>query len=267
MRIRNQFSEKIYWRAFKGDDTAYVVGLNQGSIDPNQVGSWRDDSFSDIKIEVKTGDIVFSKEVLVRAGQKFSMKDDLILTSDRNLIVAAASFENAKDSPPVKIVDVQFVDTRGTNKPMNREVTSTLQNTYTATQALLDTHSHTQTWTAGGKVGGLIGKKDEGNVSGEVSVQFQDAVVDSLQKSYTEQISSVWSKTVKDSFSFDSGFIYAIEVIWLVTQVEGSVSYFGQRTLYTVVKSANGSLTRPTAYKTVEEMPPDIKAKFQAFSA
>ncbi|HLK67927.1 MAG TPA: hypothetical protein VKU19_31055 [Bryobacteraceae bacterium] len=81
MRITNQYKEKVFWRAFKGDDTAYVVGLKEGSIDPGKTDNWVDDSFPEIKLEAKTGQNLFATKVLAPAGRRFKMTDDLMVTA------------------------------------------------------------------------------------------------------------------------------------------------------------------------------------------
>ena len=78
MRIQNNYGEKVYWRAFKGDDTVYVVGLHQGEIDAGKSDSWRNDSFANIKVEVKTGDIVFSKAVLAWPDFQYAGRPDRV---------------------------------------------------------------------------------------------------------------------------------------------------------------------------------------------
>jgi phosphoribosyl-AMP cyclohydrolase len=67
-----------------------------------------------------------------------------------------------------------YVDSRGFNQKVTREVTSALQNTLTTSQGLQLSREHSQTWTAGGKLGGMLGEKDVKQVNAEVSVQFED---------------------------------------------------------------------------------------------
>jgi hypothetical protein len=263
MKIKNQSGNKIFWRVFKGDDTVYVIGLAEGTIDGGGTGSWRDDSFSEVKVEIKDGKSVFDKQ-LVRAGRKFNMTDDLVFDGS-NLDIAKINQEGPTTARSATLKDVQFVDTRSFNQKVTREITSALQNALTTTQGLQLSHEHSQTWTAGGKLGGTLGEKDVSQASAEVSAQFQDVVKDFLQKSYTQQVSSVWSKTVKDTFAFDPGFLYAVEVIWSVTLEEGFISYFGEKTSYSVVKTADGSLTRPTKFGSENDMPEDLRTKFNSF--
>lgn len=87
MRITNQYPEKIYWRAFKGEDTSYVIGLREGNIDPSKTGTWVDDSFPEIKVEVKSGNPPFSTKVLAPAGRRFPMTADLMVTETGDLVV------------------------------------------------------------------------------------------------------------------------------------------------------------------------------------
>ena len=61
MRITNESNQKVFWRIFKADDTVYVIGLYESLLDSNKTGSWRDDSFPNIKVEVKSGHIFGDK--------------------------------------------------------------------------------------------------------------------------------------------------------------------------------------------------------------
>src|SRR5579871_4077706 len=112
MKIKNEYGEKVYWRAFKGDDTSYVVGLSQGSVDSGGTATWRDDSFPEIKVEAKTGDIVFSKKVLASAGTKFKMTDDLVVTSSGDLTVAQVKFSADRGQETAKRSDIDRKSTR-----------------------------------------------------------------------------------------------------------------------------------------------------------
>ncbi len=269
MKIKNKYSEKIYWRAFKGDDTVYTVGLAQGSADPGGEDSWRDDSFPSIKVEVKTGDIVFSKKVLARAGRTFNITDDLVVDKEGQLDVAKVELKQAA-LVSERRTDVQFFDARNFNETTTREITFSIENAFSASRGFQQGHEHSQTWTVGGNVGGELGIKDKKSggsaaVNAEVSVQFEDKVVESLQNSYSEQVSKVWKQSVSDKFTFQPGKIYAIEVTWDVEIQEGMVSYFDQQASYSVVSSAKGNLTTPSAYLSVAEMPDDLKKKFEAF--
>ena len=263
MRLRNNFNEKIYWRAFKGDDTAYMFGLHQGAVDPGGTHEWRDDSFPQIKVEIKTGDIVFSKQVLAWAGQKFSMTDDLVVDDKGKLDVAKVN--RTEDSPvSVQRTDLQFFDARNFNEATIREITFSIENAFSASEGFQQSHEHSQTWSAGGKVGGEIGKNNKGTGSAEISVQFQDKVVDTLQTTFEKQVTTIWKHSVSDTFTFQPGKIYAIELTWRVMLQEGIVSYFGEETSYSVVASAHGTLTTPSAFKSVEAMPEYLQEQFNS---
>jgi hypothetical protein len=264
MRIKNDFKETIYWRAFKGDDTVYIVGLNQGSIAPKGTGEWRDDSFPNIKVEVKTGDIVFSKQVLAPAGRRFGMGDDLVVDSKGKLDTAKVA---RREITPVIVqrTDLQFFDARNFNEATTREITFSIENAFSASEGFQQSHEHSQTWTAGGKVGGEIGKKNKGSARAEVSVRFEDKVVDALASAYTKQVTTVWKQSVSDTFTFRPGKIYAIEVTWRVQLHEGDVSYFGEKTSYSVVSSAHGTLTTPSAFESVAEMPEKLREQFESY--
>lgn len=263
MRIRNDFTEKIFWRAFKEDDTHYVFGLHQGSIDPGHTDKWRDDSFSQIKVEIKTGDIMFSKQVLAWAGRKFSMTDDLVV--DNNGTLDVAKVIRTEGSPvSAQRTDLQFFDARNFNEATIREITFSIENAFSASEGFQQSHENSQTWSAGGKVGGEIGKKNTGKGSAEISVQFEEKVVNTLQTTFEKQITTIWKQSVSDTFTFKPGKIYAIEVTWRVMLQEGLVSYLGEKTSYSVVASAQGTLTTPSAYKSVEDMPENLREHFRS---
>lgn len=278
MKIKNQSGGFIFWRAFKGDDTSYMSGVAEGFLGKGETGLWRDDSFSEIKVEIKEGFLPSSNPLLalgqlaaarqfVRPGRKFKMTDDLVFDGT-NLEVAKITVEGLTNTRSVTLKDVQFFDARNWNQDSNpREITSTLQNTLTTSQGLQLSHQHAQTWTAGGKLGGTLGNKDEWGGSGEVSLQFKDVVTDYLQNTYTQQVSSVWSKTIKDTINFKRGFLYAVEVIWSVTLEEGFISYFGEKSSYSVVKNADSSLTRPSVFKSEDEMPEDLRIKYNSLNS
>jgi len=274
MRIKNMSNKPIIWRAFKGDDTSFAVDLTWGRIgkvDDNgaHTSSWRDDSFAVIKVEIRWDHLL--QEVLIPPGQKFNITDDLVF-DDKTLEVAKVTQESAKKTRSVILKDTQFVDTRGFNKDMTREITSAVENSLTTSQDLKTSHEHAQGWTVKGQFGGNIGPSipaegQAGSGSGAkfgLSVEFQDSVTDFLQKSYSEQVSSVWSRTVRDTMTFEPGSLYAVEVFWSVIVEEGAISYFGERSAFSVVKSADGNLTKPTRFKSEDEMSADLRATYNA---
>lgn len=266
MHIKNNYSEKIYWRAFKGDDTVYTIGLAQGEIDKGKEGSWRDDSFPQIKVEIKTGDTVFSEKVLARAGQTFSITDDLTVDAKGTLSKAEVSMTGAR-MVSVKKSDYQFFDARHHDSATPRKIKFSIENAFSASEGFEQAHEHSQTWSVEGKVGGSISAKKgdvKGSGSAEVSVGFEDKVVDSLQNTYQQRVNSVWGQSVEDTITFQPGKLYAIEMVWAVDVQEGTVSYFGESTSFSVVSSVKGSLTTPTAFNSAEEMPDRLKEKFAA---
>lgn len=270
MRIKNNYSETVHWRAFKGDDTVYTIGLSQGKIEPNTIITWRDDSFPQIKVEVKTGDIVFSDKVLARAGQMFNMVDDLVVNADGTLTVATLEMMGQRNADPIKVTTISWIDARNFNSTQSREVVAKLSNAVSLSQGFEQSHEHSQTWSVDATVGGTIGGKSPEGIkasgNAEISAGFEDKVVDKLQNTYSKQVSSVWENSVKDSYTFEPGFIYGIEVSWIVAMEEGTISYFDERTSYTVVKSAKGSMTATHKFKSVAEMPANLKSDFEQYS-
>ena len=267
MRLTNNYKEKIYWRAFKADDTAYITGLKQGIVDPGKTDSWRDDSFPRIKVEAKLGDIVFSSAVLAAAGPHFDMSDDLVVNADGQLAVATVRLLTDRGQTTEKRSDIQFIDLRAFSAPVERTVSSRFETAFASTESFGRTSTHEQTWTAGGKIGGLIGKKDEGNVNAELSVQFQDKVVDALAKTSTQAVTTVWGQTWSDKLQLAGGKVYVIEVVWTLTLDVGTATYFGERAKFSVVRSATPSLLKPSEYASPEALPAQYKKKWAELSA
>jgi hypothetical protein len=212
----------VFWRIFKADDTAYAFGLYESLLDPNQTGSWRDDSFPDIKVEVKLNDI-FGK-ILARAGGKFKMTDDLVFTKDGNLQVAEPKLVTDRGQETVTRSDIQFIDLRGFDGTVERTVTSRVSTTFSSTATWESSSSHEQAWTVGAKIGGHIGEKNKPGANAEISAQFQDKVVNALRNSYQSTVNSVWEKSVSDKLSFKAGKLYVLETVWSLTLDKGGFS-------------------------------------------
>ena len=87
MQITNQYSEKVFWRAFRGEDNIYAIGLKEGALDQGNRDQWIDTSFPEIKVEVKSGGAPFHAKTLVPAGPKFKMTDNLLVTATGQLVV------------------------------------------------------------------------------------------------------------------------------------------------------------------------------------
>jgi hypothetical protein len=262
MRIKNEYRETVCWRVFKGDDTIYTVGLAQGRVEPDKSGDWRDDSFDDIKVEIKTGDIVFSKDVLARAGRRFKMVDDLVVSKAGTLDVAQVQFLADRGPQQIKRSDVQFIDTRNFDGPVERTLTSRVSTAFTNTEISESSSSHEQTWTVGGKFGGGIGKKDIGSVNADVSLQFQDKVVNALRTSHQTVVNHVWDKTVVDKMTFAAGKLYVIEYAWTLTLDRGSATYFGEKTSFSVVRSAEPTRLTPAGYDSPEKLPDEYRQEW-----
>jgi hypothetical protein len=62
---------------------------------------------------------------------------------------------------------------------------------------------HEQTWTVGGKAGGIVGKKDAANAGAELSAQFQDKVVNSLKDTSTQTVTTIkWTELSRSTGSW-----------------------------------------------------------------
>jgi hypothetical protein len=264
MRILNNFKEKIFWRAFKAGDTMYAFGLREGSIDPGHRDEWRDDSFPQIKLEVKTGSILLPKSVLAQAGRRFNMTDDLIVDGKGRLEVAKVS---RKDGQPLTIqrTVVDFFDARAFNATTTRAMTFSVERALASSEGLQESHEHSRTWTVGAKAGGALGTKSTAKNGAEISAEFQDRVVEGLQKTFENQVTTVWKESVTDTFSFLPEKIYAIEITWRVVLDSGLVSYFGETTSYSALASAQGSLTTLSAFDSVEAMPDALRLRFESW--
>jgi hypothetical protein len=257
MRITNESNQKVFWRIFKADDTVYVIGLYESLLDSNKTGSWRDDSFPNIKVEVKSGHIF--GDMLARAGTKFQMTDDLVFTKDGNLQVAEPKLVTDRGQETVKRSDIQFIDLRGFDGPVERTVTSRMSTTFSSTAMSESSSSHEQSWTVGAKFGGHIGEKGKPGANAEISVQFVDKVENSLRNSYQSTVTSVWEKSVSDKLSFKAGKLYVVETVWSLTLDKGTAIYFGEKTTYSAVRSADAELLKPSAYDSEEKLPANYR--------
>ncbi len=263
MRIRNEYHDTVHWRAFKGDDTAYITGLYQGVVSPGNSQTWRDDSYDTIKVEVKLGDIVFSSKVLAHAGRKFKMTDDLIVSSTGALDVAQVKYFQLQQPQHINGSDIQFYDARGNDRDWTRTITSSAEMAFTDTRLTETMSSHEQTWTVGGKFGGVLGKEDSSHASAEISAQFEDKVISSLRTSNEKTLSLTWEKSVSDTLTFSPGKLYAIETVWTLTLDRGTASYFGETTSFSVVRSAEPGIVRPLAFNGPEELPTLYQKEWQ----
>ncbi|MGI8771582.1 MAG: hypothetical protein ACR2JE_09095 [Acidobacteriaceae bacterium] len=243
------------------------MGLAQGVVDPGKSDGWREDSFQDIKVEAKLGDIIFSSKVLASAGRKFKMTDDLVVTSSGALDLAQVKFLDGEGQEQVRRSDLQFVDGRRFNGPVKRTITSSFSTAFTSKKGIESSSSHEQSWTAGGKFGGNLGKKDAGGASAELSLQFQDKVVNSLRSSHEATINTAWNQSISDVMEFKEGKFYSIEIAWLLTLDRGNAAYFGERSSFSVVQAAEMELLKLEAYNSPEEMPADYLKKWNELPA
>jgi hypothetical protein len=263
MRIKNEYDQTIYWRTFKPDETVYGIGLKQGQVERGKTDEWRDDSWRTVKLEVKLGDIIFSSKVLASAGRIFNMTDDLILTKDGRLEVAQVKLSLSGTFDHSTRTEIRFVDRRGHTGDFTQTVTSKLSATTTDSETNESISSHEQTWTAGGQLGGTLGKEDSSHASAQLSAQFEDKVLNSLRSSYETSLSQMWEKTTEDAITFEGGEIHAVKSVWALKSERGTAEYFGERTEFSVLKSADSSAIKTSAYESPEKMPPEYLQKWQ----
>jgi hypothetical protein len=259
VKITNNYSEKVYWRAFKDSDTSYVIGLHQGIIDAGGEDEWIDDSFPNVKVEAKLGDIVFSTKVLATPGQSFTMQDDLIVTSQGKLIKGVVSLQPTGGTETVTSSDILFVDTTGFDQPVTRELTSRASTAFTSSSAFENTTGHEQTWSVNGKFGGGV-KGDGGELSGEVSGGYEDKMINELKHSYGQAVEQQWEQSWTDTLTFPARKFNVLEVQWTVTFDKGTASYLARTAEYRVVRSITPSVLKPTSYDSAADLPPEYAA-------
>jgi hypothetical protein len=74
MQIKSSYPKKIFWRIFDRTDTAFVVGREEGTVDPRGTGTTKNTKSGDIvKLEVKE-DGLFGR-VLLPASKSFLYSD------------------------------------------------------------------------------------------------------------------------------------------------------------------------------------------------
>jgi Asp/Glu/hydantoin racemase len=195
------------------------------------------------------------------------MTDDLVFTKDRNLQVAEPKLVTERGQEAVKRSDIQFIDLRGFDGTVERTVTSRVSTTFSSTAISELSSSHEQTWTVGGKIGGHIGEKNKPGANAEISAQFQDKVVNALRNSYQSTVTSVWEKSVSDKLLFKAGKLYVLETVWSLTLDKGTATYLGERSTYTVVRSADAELLKPSGYDSEEKLPEEYRNKWQKRAA
>jgi hypothetical protein len=263
MRIKNEYDKTIFWRTFKPDDTAYIAGLKQGSVDKGKTEEWREDSYGSFKLEIKLGDIIFSSKVLASAGRIFNMADDLILTRDGKLEIAQVRLIAGRKTDHSIRTEIRFVDRRGHAGDYTQTVTSKLSATTMDSATNESITSHEKTWTAGGQLGGTLGKEDRSHASAQLSVQFEDKVLNSLRSAYEKSLTEMWEKIHEETISFQAGKIHVVKTVLELTSERGTADYFGEQTEFSVVKKAEKSGVTTSSYDSPEKMPDEYIQKWK----
>jgi hypothetical protein len=191
------------------------------------------------------------------------MTDDLILTKDGRLEVAQVRLSLSGTFDHSTRTEIRFVDRRGHTGDFTQTVTSKLSATTTDSETNESISSHEQTWTAGGQLGGTLGKEDSSHASAQLSAQFEDKVLNSLRSSYETSLSQMWEKTTEVAISFEGGEIHAVKSVWALKSERGTAEYFGERTEFSVLRSADSSGIKTSAYESPEKMPPEYLQKWQ----
>jgi len=185
------------------------------------------------------------------------MTDNLVVNSSGQLELEKPKFSGQKPGRPIELKDIQFIDNRGSSTPATREKTFNISSALSASEGTQQSHEHSQTWSVEGTLAGNIGvtpPEDKGGVgaggSAELKAGFVDSVVDSLQNAYSKQVEKVWSKSSTDTFNIPAKALYIMEAAWCVNVEEGTISYNGEQTTYSVVSEANEPDITLTAFET-----------------
>ncbi len=262
MKIKNEYSKEVLVYFYKPSDTVYVAALAERKIPTGVTKGYREDAFPNVKISIRDGVSIFDSQI-VKPGELFDMRSDYILDKDGKLIKAVPSLDAAE----VKNKNLRtyiFFDAREYNEKTTRTIVSSFSSAFSQSEGFADTYERTQEFSIGGNIAGWIGNKENGKKGGSasVSVEFRDVVTQTLSNTYEKAISQAWGKSSSDEFTFQPGKLYAIEVVWQVQIQEGVIKYFGEQSAFSVINSADGSLTVPVAYDNEAEMPETIRQAY-----
>ena len=258
MRLQNNYSTTIHWRTFDPKDTNYFSGLSQGSLAPGRSTNWRNPHDDQFQMEVKTGDIVFSTNVLesARTDRLRHNNKDYVVAKDGEVIEVLTT--KKRKTKQVNVSDIEFVNLLKAVNPFTREREYVIQKSDTVVNSVESMHEHAQTWRLDGsfssKVGGTIGP-----ISAEsgptLSAGFEDKVTDKLTQTYKHEVTSAWSETVKEGFECPAGHITVIERVWTLTIEEGVIADLDEKAKYSVLRGAKGRVLSVQSYKSFREMP------------
>jgi hypothetical protein len=263
MKIKNNYKKEVLVYFYKPTDTAYLAAMAERHIPKGETGEYREDTFPQVKISIRDGITVFDAQI-VKPGQKYDMGGDYILTGDKKFIKASVAFEKT-ELKTKNIKTFQFVDARDFNSETSRKISNSFSSAYSQSKGITSEYSESEEFSISGEVGGWFGNRESrGGVNGKISAGFRSQVVRGLTETYEQSVTKTWSKTVSDEFNFKPGKFYMLEITWQVKIQEGTADYFGETTDYAVIHSAEGSLTKPAAFNSPEELPKAAEVAYKS---
>jgi len=265
MNIKNQYGRKVLVYFYAPNDTVYTTALAEVIISDGETKGFREDKFSTVKVSVRKGVTIFDPQ-LIKPGEEFDMKGNYILTAEGHLVRAELSSTKTNvENRNVK--RYEFFDSRNFDSTTKRTISSSFRSAYSQSTGIKKEFKDSTAVNIGAEVGAWIGPRTgpKGG-SAKLSVGFTKKVEQNLIDNNEKSLSRIWEKSTKDEFTFEAGKLYAIEVIWRVAIQDGVMHYFGESTEYSVIQSADGSLTRPAAFASEAEMPAHTKEEYQNYS-
>jgi hypothetical protein len=263
MKFKNLLENETEVRVgfYKTTDGKPYFGTIPGlevDIKDQETKELRDDSYEHVKIRVWKKDGL-GLPVIIEPGANYNMTDDYYIKwseSRGHFLEKAELIDTTEKIVEEKVKIYQFFDLRNFNTEVKRKVKTTFQTAFSKSSLSSKTHAEGSEFSIGGKVGGWLGNKKEGNkgANGEISVGFKSKVENSFTQKYENSITRIWSQSVEDEYSLKPGKIYALTSIWNIKYTIGEIAYFGEKTSYKVLTSSESRLTTPVAYNSEAEM-------------
>ncbi|HPF11741.1 MAG TPA: hypothetical protein PKW08_04190 [Flavobacteriaceae bacterium] len=266
MKIYNNSKHKVTYHFYETTDKMYALEISGGlgTILPGKVAEFAEDSFPQVKVGIygmpEMGVFgVHYPDIYVKAGTIYNMVDDLTFDGSS---LKKAEVTLADDSfTDIISNEYSFIDTRNNNEDVKRQISFALKNSTSVSQSIQNSLEHTNSVEVGSKISGGIGEK----ATGELNFKYAHKAVEKLQTTYETKVNSAWESSISESYTLKPGFIYCIKVSWKLKMRKGTIGYLSEKTNYTMIDSASGSLITPAAYKTEADMPKDVRDEFRKF--
>jgi hypothetical protein len=261
MKILNSFGKTVFWRVFKRDDTAYLLGWTEGTIQPGHIQDWTEDQFQQVKIEIRNGTNYMAPR-LVAPGKLVNMDADLVVTSDGQLIPAEVTTANGKAVQQTR-QQVQFVDLLQAVEPVERTLVFSVSKAFSSGKDIQSSFENSETWNVGAEIGGEIGKGDAKGTA-KLTAGYSKTISDSLKTQYSQQVNQAWSKEATEKFTFAKGNIHAITTTWTLTVQHATAYYFGVEVPVTIIIDSQNSGLQVISKGSLAELPADLRAQYNA---